>query len=119
LNDYPDFRLMNMAVLQELGICKCHHSGGDSKAQALIAARSRKNKSVNSHQIAVRIHQRATAVAWIDGRVRLDIDERTIRIGLARHRAHHAHGHRIAQPFRTPESKHHFALGWQARLADR
>src|SRR5579863_8669532 len=110
---------MNMAILQELWICKCHYPGGYSKAQALIAARGRKNKSVDSHEIAVCIHQRTAAIARIDGSVCLNVDKRTIRIGLTRHRAHHPHRHRIAQPFWTAESKHHFALGGQARLAER
>jgi len=70
----------------------------------------RQNQRVQSDQLAIDVDERASAVAGIDRRVGLNIDGRLIRIGLTGDGAHHAHRDRIAQPFRTAEREHEFAL---------
>ena len=110
LNDRSYFGLVNVAVLQQLRIGVRHHARRNREAQSLIAARRGQNKSVDSNEVAVRVHQRAAAVAGIDRRVRLHVDERTIGIGLPRNGAHHAHRHRVPQALGASESKDHFAL---------
>src|SRR4029077_457597 len=110
LDDRSHFRLMDMAILQELWIRECYDACGNRKPQALIAARCGQNKCVDSEELAIGIYERPPAIAWIYGGVCLNVDKRTIRIGLSLNCAHHAHGHRVTQALRTTEGKDQFAL---------
>ena len=65
----------------------------------------RQNESVDAEHGAVHIHQRATAVAGIDGCVGLNVGERLGGIGLAGERADHAHGDGILQAFGTADGE--------------
>src|SRR5579883_422179 len=80
------------------------------KAHALAPARRRKNEGVQSDDLARRIYQRSAAVARVDRRIGLYIQEWAVDIGLPRNRTHHSHAHRILQTLRAPEGKHHLSL---------
>ena len=52
----------------------------------------------------------STAVAGIDGCVRLHVDERAVLGDLSGDGAHHPHRHRVPQTVRTSECEHQLAL---------
>ena len=60
--------------------------------------------------VVIGIDKRATTVAGTDGRVGLNVDERTIGIRLACDGADDAHGDGVAQTFGTSKSKNEFTL---------
>ncbi len=67
-------------------------------------------KVIHTNDFAVYIHQRPAGIAWVDGRIRLDIDHCCVRIGLPRYGGNDSVRNRIAQSFRTSEGKHGLAL---------
>ena len=87
-----------------------HHVAGNGKAQSFAAARLREDERVDAHHAAIHIHQRAAAVAGIDGRIRLHVSRRIVFAHLPRGGAHHAHGDGVLQPLRAAEGKHHLSL---------
>ena len=80
------------------------------EAEALVSAGLRDDERVDADDFATDVHQRAARVPGIDGRVGLNVDERRIRIDLARHRRDQAVGHAVAQADRAAERKDHFPL---------
>src|SRR5579872_4088691 len=101
---------MDMAILQELWICKCYDARRNGKTQALIATRCGQDKCVDSEELAIGIYERPAAIARIYGGICLNVNQRAIRIGLSLNCAHHAHGHGVTQALRTSKGKDQFAL---------
>ena len=69
--------------------------------QAFAASAFAKDECVQSHDIAIRVHQGTAAVTTVDGIIGLDVDHRLVRIRLPPNRTDHPHGYRILQAFRT------------------
>src|SRR5436305_1333472 len=57
-----------------------------------------------------RVNQWASAIAWIDWRIGLNVDHRIIGLDLPRDCADDTHADRIIQPKRIPERKHDLPL---------
>ena len=57
---------------------------GMAKPKTFAASALGKNEGVDTHDVAVHIDQRASAVAGVDGRIGLNVGERLGGIGLAR-----------------------------------
>ena len=81
-----------------------------AKPKPFAAARLRQDERIDAHYAAIHVHQRAAAVAGIDGRIRLYVGRRIVFAHLPRRGAHHAHGDGVLQPLRAAEGKHHLSL---------
>ena len=72
LDDDAQVGAVHLAVLLQLSADPLGQVDGDGEADALVAAGVGRNGRVDADDLAVEIHQRAAAVAGIDGRVGLD-----------------------------------------------
>src|SRR5579872_2795481 len=81
----------------------------DGKSQAFATAAFGVNKSIQSNQIAVTIHECSAAVAWIYGSIGLDVHHRTIGIDLPANGAYDASCDRVLKPLRRAYRQHNLA----------
>src|ERR1017187_1593714 len=101
-----DLDAMHVPILTQALIDELHDSCRDGKPESFASTPGGENKSVNPYHVAVGIHQRAAAVARVDGSVGLNVNHRTARICLSRNGTYYAHGHGVLKSFRTAECKH-------------
>ena len=80
--------------------------GGRREAEAFVATRLREDQRVDPDHFPVHVHERTAAVARVDGRVRLQVDHRVVRLELPRDGADHAKRHRAVEAHRAPEGEH-------------
>ena len=106
----PDLTSQNEAAPAHLVNDETDDVAGNSEAETFTAARLRQNHRVDSYQATFDIHQRSTAVARIDGRVRLEINHAVVGPKLPRDRADHTHAHRALEAAGTADCDHQLAL---------
>src|ERR1044072_2198735 len=97
---------MQMSILAELRISETNDGTRNRKSQTFVAAALRKNKCVDSDQLAIDIHERGSAVAGIGSGVALHINHRAIRIELSSRCADYTHRDRVLQCLWTTKRKH-------------
>jgi hypothetical protein len=105
-----DFDAMHVSVLAQTLIDETDDARGNGKAEAFASAGGRENESVDADDIAFAIDERAAAVAGIDGSIGLNVDERTVGVGLPRDGTDHAHGNGVLQALGTAHGEDQFAL---------
>ena len=104
-----NFDAMDVPVIAQAVVNEIDDARRNGEAQTFTASALRQNKSVDPENRAIHIHQRASAVAGIDGSIGLKIRQRLGGVGLPRERADHAHGDGILQTL--PGCR------WQTRVA--
>src|SRR2546429_1936081 len=101
---------MDVPVPLERSIDISDNIARNCEPESFTAARLGKNKCVDSDHTTPYVHQGATAISWIDGRIRLYEDPRIVLIQLAGRRAHDTHADRVVHTQRAPESQHQLSL---------
>ena len=79
---------------------------GAANAKSLVPAAPGRDQRIESHELAIDVHERAAAAARVDGRVRLHIDHRRVGLHLARDRTDDAERDRVVQAERTAAREH-------------
>jgi hypothetical protein len=92
--------------LSELTVDKRDGRRGDGEAQTFASAAAREDEGVDADQIPVTVNQGASAIAWIDGSVGLNVDHRAIELRLAAWRADDSHGDGVFQTFGRTDGQH-------------
>ena len=90
----------------ELAVNKTHDRLRNGKTQTLVASARGNNIGVDSHQVAIPVDQRTTAVPGIDGGIGLHIDHGPVHLGLPAYRADDSFGDRMIQAFRGADGNH-------------
>ena len=101
---------MHVAVAPQLRADQFDEGAGNGEADALAAARLGQDKRIHADNLAGGIDERATAIAGVDGRVGLNIDEGAVGSRLPRHRTHYAHAHGVAETEAAAEGEYHLPL---------
>jgi hypothetical protein len=91
--------------------------GGEPEPFA--SARLRHDEGVDADQFAGDVHQRPAAVARVDRRVGLDINQWIVGLRLPGNRTHDSHAHRVLHAARTAEREHQLALLHRVVVPDR
>src|SRR5579864_1187971 len=97
---------MYVPVFAQAAIDKINHPRRNGEAQTFTASALRQDEGVDAEDGTIHIHQRASAVAGIDGSVGLQIGERLRGIRLAGERADDSHRHGILQTFWTADGEY-------------
>src|SRR5665213_3143288 len=99
-----------MLTLRHGGEDRAHQAGRNGETDPDRAAGFRIDRGVDADEMAVEVDQRATRIAWIDCRVRLDVGaERAEAEAGARQGGDDARGHRLADAERVADSEHQVA----------
>ncbi len=96
---------MHMPVFSQAVVDEIDHACRNGETQTFTASALRQNEGVDSQHGAVHIHQRASAIAGVDGCIGLNIGEGLAGVGLARERTDHPHGDRVLQTFGTSDGE--------------
>src|ERR1043166_4179408 len=83
LYEYADVAPMYSPLLANLPVYGLHDVAGNGETQPLAAAGLRQNERVDPDDVAIRINQRPSAVAGIDGCVGLHVDHGVVWLDLA------------------------------------
>ncbi len=108
---------MHVAVLHDLVKAGSRHVAGHRKADSLTAAGLGQDEGVDSHHAALRVDQRASAVAGINRRIGLDVGHRIVRLQQARGGTDDAHAHRALKAQWISQREHQLPLTQLARIA--
>src|SRR5207247_8133654 len=73
---------------------------------------------IDADELAVDVDERTTAVPRVDGRICLDVHERTVGLCLPRDSADHAHGHGILETVWAAEREHELTLVKRVGVGD-
>jgi hypothetical protein len=103
---HADLAAPHAAVLPDLLEHVADDVGGRREAESFVAARLREDQRVDPDDFSVHVHERTAAVARVDGRVRLQVDHRVVRLELPRDGADHAKRHGAVEPHRAAEGEH-------------
>ena len=110
LDSNANFGAVQVTELAQLLKRNVDHAAGNRESQPFVPARLREDKSVYTSHFAVHSHEWSAGISRIDRGIGLNVHHRRIKIGLPRDGRNHAHGDRVAQSSRTPESKYDFSL---------
>src|ERR1019366_6299678 len=110
LRRYANLTAMDVTILSQLIVHVLDDVTRNSEADTLAAARLREDQGIDTDHPAGIVDQRSAAVARVDGRVGLDIDDGVVRFQLARYRAHDAHADRSFQAKGRTDRQHQLAL---------
>jgi hypothetical protein len=110
---------MHVPFAANLSVYAFDDARGDGEAESFAAAGLRQDEGVDPDDVPLGIHQRASAIAWIDGGVGLDVHHHVVGMERAGDRTDHAHTDRAFQTERAAESHHQFALMNAVGVAER
>src|SRR5438309_4159395 len=96
LNFCADRDPQHASELPKVLVVEIDDLGWNCKSQSLVATALAQYQSINSNHVAIDVHQWAATVSRVEGRISLDVDHGTIRVGLPGDRADHSHSYRIA-----------------------
>jgi hypothetical protein len=111
LDPDPDHASVHVPLLPQAAIRHPDDGRGQGEAEPLVPAGLAEDEGVDADETAAHVHEGAAAVAGIDGRVGLDVDDRRVLLGLSGHGADHAHGHGVVEAERAADGEHDLALG--------
>ena len=102
---------MHDTVPHELIRHRANHRRGNGEAETDVSAGGRQNLCVDANQLSAEVHERATRVALVDGRVGLN---EVLAMAIpdssrAALRADNAHGDGLPDAQWVPEGQHHVA----------
>ena len=105
---------VHVAVAPQLRADQFDEGAGNGEADGLAAPRLGQDKRITPTISPGGIDERATAIAGVDGRISLNIDEGAVGSRLPRHRTHYAHAHGVAETEAAAEGEYH--LPWRSRV---
>ena len=110
LADNAELGAVDVAFCFELYIYFARDVTGNSEADSFAAAGLSKDQGVDTNHVPIGIEQWTAAIAWVDGRVGLNIDHRIVAFDLPRNGADNAHADGIIQSERIAQCEDDLAL---------